>query len=161
MEVGAANATAAGWGNLGGGVTNALTPVVFNIFMAATNKDIDRAWRLTFLLPLSMHVITSFIVLSGRDLPDGNFKELEQSGAKQKGDSSIVIKVGISTTSRQVGSVSVGVNVFPPAAGSRVPPIAKDCPTYAAMCGHGLNQGIVDNYWSMLVKYFHCSSRLF
>ena len=96
MEVGAANATAAGWGNLGGGVTNALTPVVFNIFMAATNKDIDRAWRLTFLLPLSMHVITSFIVLSGRDLPDGQFKELEQSGAKQKGDSSIVMKVGIS-----------------------------------------------------------------
>ena len=159
--MGAANATAAGWGNLGGGVTNALTPVVFNIFMAATNKDIDRAWRLTFLLPLAMHVITSFIVLSGRDLPDGQFKELEQSGAKQKGDSSIVIKVGISTTSRQVGSVSVGVNVFPPAAGSSVPPIAKDCPTYAAMCGHGLNQGIVDNYWSMLVKYFHYSSRLF
>ena len=95
-EVGAANATAAGWGNLGGGVTNALTPVVFNIFMAATNKDIDRAWRLTFLLPLSMHVITSFIVLSGRDLPDGQFAELEQSGAKQKGDSSIVMKVGIS-----------------------------------------------------------------
>merc|ERR1712138_334699 len=80
--VGAANATAAGWGNLGGGVTNALTPVVFNIMMAATNKNIDLAWRLTFLLPLAMHLITSLIVLSGRDLPDGDFKELEQSGAK-------------------------------------------------------------------------------
>ena len=94
-EVGAANATAAGWGNLGGGVTNALTPVVFNIMMAATNKNIDLAWRLTFLLPLAMHLVTTVVVLSGRDLPDGQFKELEQSGAKQKGDSSIVLKVGI------------------------------------------------------------------
>ena len=95
-EVGAANATAAGWGNLGGGVTNALTPVVFNIMMAATSKNIDLAWRLTFLLPLAMHLITSLVVLSGRDLPDGQFAELEQSGAKQKGDGSIVMKVGIS-----------------------------------------------------------------
>ena len=94
-EVGAANATAAGWGNLGGGVTNALTPVVFNIMMAATNKNIDLAWRLTFLLPLAMHLVTSVVVLSGRDLPDGQFGELERSGAKQKGDSSIVLKVGI------------------------------------------------------------------
>merc|ERR1711966_224494 len=60
--VGAANATAAGWGNLGGGVTNALTPVVFNIMMAATNKNIDSAWRLTFLLPLAMHLVTSVIM---------------------------------------------------------------------------------------------------
>ena len=94
--MGAANATAAGWGNLGGGVTNALTPVVFNMFMAFTSQNIDLSWRLTFLLPLAMHLVTSVIVLSGRDLPDGQFKELEQSGAKQKGDSSIVMKVGIS-----------------------------------------------------------------
>ena len=64
--------------------------------MAATNKNIDLAWRLTFLLPLTMHLVTSLVVLSGRDLPDGQFKELEQSGAKQKGDGSIVLKVCIS-----------------------------------------------------------------
>ncbi len=94
-EVGAANATAAGWGNLGGGVTNALTPVVYEMMMAATGNNYDMAWRLTFILPLAMHLVTSVVVLSGRDLPDGQFKELEQSGAKQKGDSSIVLKVGI------------------------------------------------------------------
>ena len=77
-------------------MTNALTPVVFNIFMAITNKKIDLAWRLTFLLPLIMHLGTVLVVLSGRDLPDGQFGELERSGAKQKGDSSIVLKVGIS-----------------------------------------------------------------
>ncbi len=68
--------------------------------MAATSKNIDLAWRLTFLLPLAMHLITSLVVLSGRDLPDGQFAELEQSGAKQKGDSSIVIKVRISSAGR-------------------------------------------------------------
>ena len=69
--------------------------------MAATNKNIDLAWRLTFLLPLAMHLVTTVVVLSGRDLPDGQFKELEQSGAKQKGDSSIVMKVGISIRSAE------------------------------------------------------------
>jgi len=34
--------------------------------------------------------------MTGRDLPDGNFKELETSGAKQKSDSSVVAKVGAS-----------------------------------------------------------------
>ena len=32
------------------------------------------------------------MVLSGRDLPDGNFKELERSGAKQKSNSRVVLK---------------------------------------------------------------------
>merc|ERR1719487_2548558 len=107
--VGAANATAAGWGNLGGGVTNALTPVVYSMMLAATNKDVDRAWRLTFLLPLAMHLITSIVVLSGRDLPDGQFKELEQSGAKQKGDGSIVLKVGFSNVNAWLMTIAYGM----------------------------------------------------
>merc|ERR1711959_827240 len=107
--VGAANATAAGWGNLGGGITNALTPVVFNIMMAITSRNIDLAWRLTFLLPLAMHLVTLLIVLSGRDLPDGQFKELEQSGAKQKGDSSIVLKVGFSNINAWLMTVAYGM----------------------------------------------------
>ena len=79
------------------------------MFLAATkqNRDlndaIDLSWRLTFLLPLAMHLITTVVVLSGRDLPDGQFGELEQSGAKQKGDSSIVMKVGISIRSAGKG----------------------------------------------------------
>ena len=65
------------------------------MFLAATNNNVDLSWRLTFLLPLAMHLITTVVVMSGRDLPDGQFKELEQSGAKQKGDSSTVLKVSI------------------------------------------------------------------
>jgi nitrate/nitrite transporter NarK len=107
--VGTANATAAGWGNLGGGVTNALTPVIFNIMMAITSKNINLSWRLTFLIPLAMHVISAFICLTGRDLPDGQYKELEQSGAKQKGDSSIVIKVGFSNINAWLMTIAYGM----------------------------------------------------
>ena len=118
--------------------------------MAITSKNIDLSWRLTFLVPLLMHVVSALICLTGRDLPDGQYKELEQSGAKQKGDSSIVIKVRISSASRQVARVKVGVNVFPPAACSRVGTIAVGCfsysedvPMLAAMCGNGVFSGIV------------------
>jgi len=41
--------------------------------------------------PPSRHAAGA-IALSGRDLPDGNFKELEASGAKQKSSSGIVLK---------------------------------------------------------------------
>merc|ERR1719326_2480690 len=107
--VGAANATAAGWGNLGGGVTNALTPLIFNMMMSFTNKDIDRSWRLTFLIPLAMHVISAFVCLTGRDLPDGQYAELEKSGAKQKGDSSIVLKVGFSNVNAWLMTIAYGM----------------------------------------------------
>jgi NNP family nitrate/nitrite transporter-like MFS transporter len=107
--VGSANATAAGWGNLGGGVTNALTPLIFNMFMAFTSKNVDLSWRLTFLLPLAMHLVTVLVVLSGRDLPDGQFGELEKSGAKQKGDSTIVLKVGFSNVNAWLMTVAYGM----------------------------------------------------
>jgi NNP family nitrate/nitrite transporter-like MFS transporter len=107
--VGAANATAAGWGNLGGGVTNALTPVIFSIFMSITGKDQNLSWRLTFIIPLAMHVISALICLTGRDLPDGQYKDLEQSGAKQKGDSSIVIKVGFSNINAWLMTIAYGM----------------------------------------------------
>merc|ERR1719478_519124 len=107
--VGTANATAAGWGNLGGGVTNALTPVIFNIMMAMTSKNINLSWRLTFLVPLAMHVISAVICLTGRDLPDGQYKELEQSGAKQKSDPMIVIKTGFSNINAWLLTITYGM----------------------------------------------------
>merc|ERR1719231_1943164 len=55
--VGFANATSAGWGNLGGGVTNLLMPYIFDA-MYTNGKDPDplvnedRAWRNAYLVPL-------------------------------------------------------------------------------------------------------------
>ena len=83
--VGLANATAGGWGNLGGGVTNLLMVFIFRGFMAATDDE-EKSWRLCFLVPLALHILGGLACLTGRDLPDGNFKELEMSGAKQKSD---------------------------------------------------------------------------
>ena len=82
--VGVANATAGGWGNLGGGLTNLLMVFIFDAFMAATGENEFTSLRLCFLVPLALHLASAAVVLSGRDLPDGNYAELERQGSKQK-----------------------------------------------------------------------------
>ena len=80
--VGVANATAGGWGNLGGGITNLCMPFVFTMFLGMTSNDNeDLAWRLCMLVPLVLHLCGAAFALSGRDLPDGNYAELEASTA--------------------------------------------------------------------------------
>merc|ERR1719240_901628 len=44
--VGGAKATAAGWGNLGGGVTNLTMPFVFLICASFVDNDFNTAWRI-------------------------------------------------------------------------------------------------------------------
>lgn len=105
--IGITNATAAGWGNLGGGVTNLVMPFIFLSFLSATGSE-SRAWRLCYLVPLGLHVLGGCSVLTGRDLPDGNFKELELSGAKQKTDSGIVIKTGVSNINAWILTITYG-----------------------------------------------------
>ncbi len=78
--VGTANATSAGWGNLGGGVTQIVMPLVFGTFIYMGFVDAS-AWRwsmvaagaVCFLVGIAYFFITT-------DLPDGNFKELRASG---------------------------------------------------------------------------------
>ena len=66
-------------------------------FLAATDDE-NLSWRLCFLIPLVLHIAAGLMALSGRDLPDGNFKELEASGAKQKSNSGVVLKARRRTT---------------------------------------------------------------
>jgi len=106
--VGAANATAAGWGNLGGGITNLLMPYVMLGFLAATDDNVDLSWRLCYVLPLAVQLGAVFVVLSGRDLPDGNFHELEMDGLKKRAISRIVIHVGVSNINAWILTVSYG-----------------------------------------------------
>jgi len=107
--VGIANATAAGWGNLGGGITNLLMPYIFLMFMMFTGDDESASWRLSFLIPLALHIIGGCWVLTTTDLPDGNYRELEQSGAKQKADSKTVIKVGASNVNALIFTLTYGM----------------------------------------------------
>jgi len=111
--IGLANATSAGWGNLGGGVTNLLMPFIFTAFydnLDGSNADReDKAWRYCYFVPLAMHILGGLGALTARDLPDGNIKELETSGAKQKSKGSIILKTGLSNVNAWVFVITYGM----------------------------------------------------
>ena len=78
--VGTANATAAGWGNMGGGITQFLMPAVF-LWFVAHGLSHAGAWR------ASMAVAGIICALMGiayffltQDTPTGNFKDLRARG---------------------------------------------------------------------------------
>jgi len=106
--VGMANATAAGWGNLGGGVTNLTMPYIFLIMMSFANDDVNKAWRLCYIVPLVLHVVGAAAVFTARDLPDGNYAELEKSGAKQKTDSKVVLVTGVTNINAWLLTLTYG-----------------------------------------------------
>jgi len=92
--VGLSNATAAGWGNLGGGVTQLLMPVVFVAIRKASSSSDSLTWRPCFIVPAVMHITAALLAISARDMPDGNYGQLEKSGAKKKGNATEAIKFG-------------------------------------------------------------------
>ncbi|KAA8533185.1 hypothetical protein F0562_033282 [Nyssa sinensis] len=82
--VGTANGVAGGWGNLGGGATQLIMPLVFSLI-----RDIGAvkftAWRIAFFIPALFQTLSAFAVfLLGQDMPDGNFSRLQKSGDKHK-----------------------------------------------------------------------------
>ena len=80
--VGTANATTAGWGNLGGGVTQAAMPLLFTLLVAMLGVSPATGWRLCMvfagLLIAAMGVAYWFLT---QDLPAGDYVELRRSGA--------------------------------------------------------------------------------
>merc|ERR1711879_82205 len=47
--VGTANATAGGWGNLGGGLTQVLMPLIYRFFKQGLGLSLSLAWRVSML----------------------------------------------------------------------------------------------------------------
>jgi MFS transporter, NNP family, nitrate/nitrite transporter len=79
--VGTANATTAGWGNLGGGVTQFIMPVVFVAMMSVLGLSEAGGWR------AAMFLAGLICLLSGvayyfftQDTPEGNYRELRAAG---------------------------------------------------------------------------------
>lgn len=79
--VGTANATSAGWGNLGGGVTQLVMPLVFTLFVGTIGLSAAAGWRASMFVAGLMCAVTgiAYYFLT-QDAPDGNFKELREYG---------------------------------------------------------------------------------
>ena len=87
---GTANAVAGGWGNLGGGVTNIVMPLIFAAIVGAGYTS-NEAWRQAMIFPGLMMLIAAFLYFKyTKDTPEGNFDEIERVKEKGKTDYSIL-----------------------------------------------------------------------
>lgn len=78
--VGTANATAAGWGNLGGGMTQLAMPLLFALItgMGATPAI---GWRLCMVIAGAVCALTGLLYWRfTQDTPEGNFADLKAAG---------------------------------------------------------------------------------
>ncbi|XP_047312482.1 high affinity nitrate transporter 2.5-like [Impatiens glandulifera] len=90
--VGTANAVSGGWGNLGGGATQLIMPLVYSIIHDNIGAANFTAWRIAFYVPALMQMASAYgVFFLGQDLPDGDFAQLHKSGDKHKDDFKKVI----------------------------------------------------------------------
>lgn len=81
--VGTANATTAGWGNLGGGVTQLVMPMLFALFVGAMGHSEAIGWRAAMFLAGLVCALTGVAYyFFTQDAPDGNFAKLRATGKR-------------------------------------------------------------------------------
>lgn len=75
---GTANAVAGGWGNLGGGITNMLMPLIFAVIVGFGYTNAE-AWRYAMIFPgVLMLLMAFFYYRFTKDTPAGNFDEINR-----------------------------------------------------------------------------------
>lgn len=79
--VGTANATVAGWGNMGGGVTLMVMPLIFGAFVGLGYVSAD-AWRYSIVVPgIALFVMGFVYFFFTKDTPAGNLSDLKKNNA--------------------------------------------------------------------------------
>ncbi|RIK86386.1 MAG: MFS transporter [Planctomycetota bacterium] len=79
--VGTANAMAAGWGNLGGGVAQLAMPLLFGAMVGLAGLSESASWRCSMALVGAVCALTgvAYYFLT-QDTPHGNYRELRAAG---------------------------------------------------------------------------------
>jgi MFS transporter, NNP family, nitrate/nitrite transporter len=92
--VGTANAVAGGWGNLGGGVTQIVMPLIAAAFVGAGYIDKGNSWRIAMIVPGAILLVMAFVYYRfTKDTPNGNYSEIKrQAKEKKKGTFIIALK---------------------------------------------------------------------
>ena len=89
---GTANAVAGGWGNLGGGVTNMLMPVIFAVIVGFGYTKAE-AWRYAMIVPGFLLLVMAFLYYRyTKDTPAGNYNEINRIKAEKKKNDWSVLK---------------------------------------------------------------------
>lgn len=82
--VGTANATAAGWGNAGGGATQSIMPLIFT-FLLAVGLEQSLSWRVALFVPgILMLVMAVLYYRYAVDTPEGNLRDGGRLSAAHK-----------------------------------------------------------------------------
>lgn len=87
---GTANAVTGGWGNLGGGVTNMVMPLIFAAIVGFGYTKAE-AWRFAMIVPGVMMLIIAYLYNKyTKDTPEGNYEEIGYVKKRIKTDWSIL-----------------------------------------------------------------------
>jgi MFS transporter, NNP family, nitrate/nitrite transporter len=88
---GTANAVAGGWGNLGGGITNMVMPLIFAAIVGFGYTK-GEAWRYAMIVPGVMMLVVAFLYFRyTKDTPAGNYDEIQREvKVKTKTDYSVL-----------------------------------------------------------------------
>jgi NNP family nitrate/nitrite transporter-like MFS transporter len=92
--VGTANAVAGGWGNLGGGITNLLMPLIAAAFVGLGYIDKANSWRYAMIVPGVLLLVMAFIYYRyTKDTPEGNYSDIQkETKQKKKGTFMLALK---------------------------------------------------------------------